>query len=132
MKKEDFEVNTHSRSGPIPSAFMYNYYMKGMKMQDDGVSVMEMAILEMKDIELQLAFKELIDKGVFTVEKKVTIVKIHPENIDKLQPSLFKNMLLDLHKEGFFKENPHAAVELEEPKKRTRPRTLGVTQEVYT
>lgn len=120
---DEFHVDMYGPSGRIAHPFMYNYYMKGIRKLKGEVELMETAIVPIDTPELCNAFNELVDKGVFTIERELKIVKINPEVLEdtitdwtvELQ---FVEMLKKLEEQGLFNEILHIAVEITEDEKK--------------
>lgn len=118
-KVDDFHVDVHGPSGRLAHPFMYNYYVKGVREISAGVELLETAIVPMNRPELWATFKSLVDKGIFTIERELKLVRIDPDALEEAVADgfvelRFIEMLKEIKGHGFFKENPHIAVEVKE------------------
>lgn len=115
-KIDEFKVDPHGPSGRLAHPFMYNYYMQGLR-RLDGAELIDVAITPINSFELREVFDTLVNKGVFTVERELKIVKIDPDaleqaKVDGFVELRFVEMLRELKDYGFLKENPHIAMDV--------------------
>lgn len=118
-KVDDFHVDVYGPSGRLAHPFLYNYYMRGVHGINVGVELMETAIVPMDTPELRGVFNALANKGVFTIERELKLVRIDPDALEEAEATgfvelRFIEMLKEIKGHGFFKENPHIAVEVRE------------------